>query len=152
MKLDFEWCPGVDLNYRHADFQSAALPLSYPGTIFGYLNLTYLSNSNYAELIVLMDFYLFHARAQKNPHLSIPKFYLLEYHQKKIHYKIIYYFFSDLEHGKKSIMILPPIPKTFISRQISLHASKFSSLDSTFKFLPELTSIAKNALVCSKIR
>ncbi len=26
-----EWCPGADLNHRHADFQSAALPLSYPG-------------------------------------------------------------------------------------------------------------------------
>ncbi len=26
------WCPGADLNHRHADFQSAALPLSYPGT------------------------------------------------------------------------------------------------------------------------
>ena len=25
------WCPGADLNHRHADFQSAALPLSYPG-------------------------------------------------------------------------------------------------------------------------
>lgn len=30
--LTFEkWCPGADLNHRHADFQSAALPLSYPG-------------------------------------------------------------------------------------------------------------------------
>ena len=27
----FKWCPGADLNHRHADFQSAALPLSYPG-------------------------------------------------------------------------------------------------------------------------
>ena len=44
-------------------------------------------------------------------------------------------------------MILPPIPKTFINRQISLHAIKFSSLGSTFRFLPELTSIAKNALI-----
>ena len=26
-----QWCPGADLNHRHADFQSAALPLSYPG-------------------------------------------------------------------------------------------------------------------------
>ena len=26
-----KWCPRVDLNYRHADFQSAALPLSYSG-------------------------------------------------------------------------------------------------------------------------
>ncbi len=26
-----KWCPGADLNHRHADFQSAALPLSYPG-------------------------------------------------------------------------------------------------------------------------
>ena len=34
-RIDFdfkgEWCPGADLNHRHADFQSAALPLSYPG-------------------------------------------------------------------------------------------------------------------------
>lgn len=28
---DLKWCPGADLNHRHADFQSAALPLSYPG-------------------------------------------------------------------------------------------------------------------------
>ena len=27
------WCPGAELNHRHADFQSAALPLSYPGTV-----------------------------------------------------------------------------------------------------------------------
>ncbi len=26
------WCPGADLNHRHEDFQSTALPLSYPGT------------------------------------------------------------------------------------------------------------------------
>ena len=25
------WCPGADLNHRHEDFQSTALPLSYPG-------------------------------------------------------------------------------------------------------------------------
>ena len=25
------WCPGADLNHRHGDFQSPALPLSYPG-------------------------------------------------------------------------------------------------------------------------
>src|SRR5882672_4863986 len=25
------WCPGAGLNHRHADFQSAALPLSYLG-------------------------------------------------------------------------------------------------------------------------
>ena len=30
-KLLILWCPGADLNHRHADFQSAALPLSYPG-------------------------------------------------------------------------------------------------------------------------
>ena len=27
----FPWCPGADLNHRHEDFQSTALPLSYPG-------------------------------------------------------------------------------------------------------------------------
>ena len=27
-----KWCPGADLNHRHEDFQSTALPLSYPGT------------------------------------------------------------------------------------------------------------------------
>jgi hypothetical protein len=26
-----KWCPRADLNHRHADFQSAALPLSYSG-------------------------------------------------------------------------------------------------------------------------
>jgi hypothetical protein len=30
-----EWCPGAESNHRHADFQSAALPLSYPGGPFG---------------------------------------------------------------------------------------------------------------------
>lgn len=27
----FEWCPGAESNHRHEDFQSTALPLSYPG-------------------------------------------------------------------------------------------------------------------------
>ena len=26
-----QWCPGADLNHRHADFQSAALPTELPG-------------------------------------------------------------------------------------------------------------------------
>jgi hypothetical protein len=26
-----EWCPGAESNHRHEDFQSTALPLSYPG-------------------------------------------------------------------------------------------------------------------------
>src|SRR6056297_752222 len=26
------WCPGAESNHRHEDFQSTALPLSYPGT------------------------------------------------------------------------------------------------------------------------
>ena len=25
------WCPGAELNHRHADFQSAALPTELPG-------------------------------------------------------------------------------------------------------------------------
>ena len=29
--IGFLWCPGADLNHRHEDFQSTALPLSYPG-------------------------------------------------------------------------------------------------------------------------
>ena len=29
-----KWCLGVESNHRHADFQSAALPLSYPGGRF----------------------------------------------------------------------------------------------------------------------
>ena len=29
---EVKWCPGADLNHRHEDFQSTALPLSYPGT------------------------------------------------------------------------------------------------------------------------
>ena len=29
---EFEWCPGAESNHRHEDFQSTALPLSYPGT------------------------------------------------------------------------------------------------------------------------
>jgi hypothetical protein len=27
-----KWCPGAESNHRHEDFQSTALPLSYPGT------------------------------------------------------------------------------------------------------------------------
>ena len=27
----FKWCPGAESNHRHEDFQSTALPLSYPG-------------------------------------------------------------------------------------------------------------------------
>ncbi len=27
----FRWCPGAESNHRHEDFQSTALPLSYPG-------------------------------------------------------------------------------------------------------------------------
>src|SRR5690242_18112405 len=27
----WEWCPGAELNHRHADFQSAALPTELPG-------------------------------------------------------------------------------------------------------------------------
>ena len=30
-----EWCPGAESNHRHEDFQSTALPLSYPGTVSG---------------------------------------------------------------------------------------------------------------------
>jgi len=30
-QIRFKWCPGADLNHRHEDFQSTALPLSYPG-------------------------------------------------------------------------------------------------------------------------
>ena len=30
-----KWCPGAESNHRHADFQSAALPLSYPGGPIG---------------------------------------------------------------------------------------------------------------------
>jgi hypothetical protein len=26
-----EWCPGADLNHRHEDFQSTALPTELPG-------------------------------------------------------------------------------------------------------------------------
>ena len=33
MKLG-KWCPGADLNHRHADFQSAALPTELPGRIY----------------------------------------------------------------------------------------------------------------------
>ena len=28
----YKWCPGAESNHRHEDFQSTALPLSYPGT------------------------------------------------------------------------------------------------------------------------
>src|ERR1051325_2415140 len=28
-----KWCPGADLNHRHADFQSAALPTELPGPL-----------------------------------------------------------------------------------------------------------------------
>ena len=30
---EFEWCPGAESNHRHEDFQSTALPLSYPGWV-----------------------------------------------------------------------------------------------------------------------
>ena len=40
-------------------------------------------------------------------------------------------------------MILPPIPKTIIIRQISLHACRFSSPAPTFKFLPEFRNLQK---------
>ena len=30
-----KWCPGADLNHRHADFQSAALPTELPGHLCG---------------------------------------------------------------------------------------------------------------------
>ena len=29
---EVKWCPGAESNHRHEDFQSTALPLSYPGT------------------------------------------------------------------------------------------------------------------------
>ena len=32
MCLPRGWCPGAESNHRHEDFQSTALPLSYPGT------------------------------------------------------------------------------------------------------------------------
>ena len=28
---EVKWCPGAESNHRHEDFQSTALPLSYPG-------------------------------------------------------------------------------------------------------------------------
>ena len=31
--LEKKWCPGAESNHRHDDFQSSALPLSYPGTL-----------------------------------------------------------------------------------------------------------------------
>ena len=40
-KLDFpwkKWCPGADLNHRHADFQSTALPTELPGHLFMQTN------------------------------------------------------------------------------------------------------------------
>ena len=30
-KLLQEWCPGAELNHRHEDFQSTALPTELPG-------------------------------------------------------------------------------------------------------------------------
>ena len=121
--------PGVDLNYRHADFQSAALPLSYPGTSFGYLNLTNLSNSNYPETNSFNGLLSLSRSNSKEPPFVHPQILFLIYHlEKNSRLNHILFFSLIYEHGKKSIMILPPIPKTFINRQISLHASKFSSL------------------------
>jgi hypothetical protein len=31
-----EWCPEADLNHRHADFQSAALPTELSGHLGGF--------------------------------------------------------------------------------------------------------------------
>jgi hypothetical protein len=28
---EFRWCPGAELNHRHTDFQSVALPTELPG-------------------------------------------------------------------------------------------------------------------------
>jgi hypothetical protein len=38
---EIEWCPEADLNHRHADFQSAALPTE----LSGHLKLRSLSSS-----------------------------------------------------------------------------------------------------------
>ena len=34
-----KWCPGAESNHRHEDFQSTALPLSYPGTGAAWLRV-----------------------------------------------------------------------------------------------------------------
>ena len=80
-----------------------------------------------------MGFYLFHAAAQRAS-VCPPQILFVGHHQKSFHDNIIYSLFSGLVHGKKSMMILPPIPKTFISRQISIHACKFSSSAATLDF------------------
>ena len=33
IELYQKWCRGTELNCRHVDFQSTALPLSYPGMV-----------------------------------------------------------------------------------------------------------------------
>ena len=33
-----KWCPGVELNYRHRDFQSRALPTELPGHTLRFRN------------------------------------------------------------------------------------------------------------------
>ena len=33
------WCHGAELNHRHKDFQSSALPLSYRGKLIIYFNI-----------------------------------------------------------------------------------------------------------------
>ena len=38
-----EWCPEADLNHRHADFQSAALPTELSGHFRSLKNLRFLA-------------------------------------------------------------------------------------------------------------
>lgn len=49
-----EWCRGADLNHRHRDFQSPALPLSYPG-IFAFICwelVNYIKKIDYANIFL----------------------------------------------------------------------------------------------------
>lgn len=52
-----DWCRGRELNSRHMDFQSIALPLSYPGLTGGHAKAPQDSSYSLAlPQLILFDF------------------------------------------------------------------------------------------------
>ena len=54
LKTAEKWCPGADLNHRHADFQSAALPPELPGHshFWGWTRDRFEVNSSTAKALI----------------------------------------------------------------------------------------------------